>query len=126
MTPLPGIVVVTVSPAQAVSGALVRFSAIFSDATGNPADPGLVDFTFGPVAGYGVAPVAPHTYAFGTDAQLVKDGTGLYHVDVDTAGIVTAIDGQFQGTPNGSTDSIEASGYATCDVTPPPFPLPLS
>lgn len=57
-------------------GAKVRCSATFTDSAGDPADPTAVVFTF-------KDPSANETeYNYGVDAELVKDDTGDYHVDV--------------------------------------------
>ena len=56
---------------------LVRVSFTLKDINGTLIDPGGLSFTFKDKAGVGA------TYVFGTDAQLVKDSMGNYHVDVD-------------------------------------------
>ena len=65
-------------------GDVVRFSALFTDPENNDAaiDPPAVQFKIR----LGTGTVT--TYNYGTDNQLVKDGTGRYHVDIsmDTAG----------------------------------------
>lgn len=58
-------------------GNLVRVSAVFKDAAGTAIDPTTVGFKVRrPDTG------AVTTYVYGTDAQLVKDSVGNYHVDV--------------------------------------------
>lgn len=58
-------------------GALVRCSAVFTTAAGVAQDPGAVRFRAKDPSG-GVT-----EYVYGSDAELVKDSTGNYHVDVD-------------------------------------------
>ena len=58
-------------------GDLVRVSASFTDASGNAVDPDTVycDIT---------APDGTKTtYTYGTDAEVVRDSAGNYHLDVD-------------------------------------------
>ena len=57
-------------------GSLVRMSATFTDSAGAAIDPSVVRFKIRLGAAGTVT-----TYVYGTDLQLVKDGTGLYHVD---------------------------------------------
>jgi hypothetical protein len=66
-------------------GDLVRCSteaengdAGFTDTDGEPMDPDAVFFKAKDPEGTVIGP-----YEYGTDAELVKDGPGLYHVDVD-------------------------------------------
>ncbi len=56
-------------------GQTVRLSVAFTDADGAAADPGSLTFTLRAPSG------ASTTYTYGTDAALVKDSTGNYHVD---------------------------------------------
>jgi hypothetical protein len=58
-------------------GALVRCSAAFATAAGAAQDPGAVTFKVRDPS------VNVTTYVYGSDAALVKDSTGNYHVDVD-------------------------------------------
>lgn len=62
-------------------GDLVRVTAAFSNAAGAAVDPTTVRFKFKNPAAVVV------TYTYGTDAQLVKDSVGNYHVDVDANAI---------------------------------------
>lgn len=59
-------------------GDVVRCSGAFTNLAGTAIDPAVVKFDF-------LAPTAttPTTYTYATDAQLVKDSTGNYHVDLD-------------------------------------------
>lgn len=56
---------------------LIRCSATFTDSGGTAVDPTTVIFKFKTPA------AAITTYTYGVDSELVKDDTGLYHVDVD-------------------------------------------
>lgn len=58
-------------------GDLVRCSAAFTDSSGNALDPTTVTFKSKDPSGNVT------TYVYGTDAELVKDSVGNYHVDVD-------------------------------------------
>lgn len=57
------------------SGALVRSSASFVNAAGAPANPTTVTFKY-----------RPGTGAVQTNSNPANDGTGAYHVDIDTTG----------------------------------------
>lgn len=59
------------------TGDLVRCSAVWTDADGNYLDPTVVKFRFKSPDG------TTTTYTHGVDAELVRDDTGRYHVDVD-------------------------------------------
>lgn len=63
-------------------GQLVRVSLTFKNAAGNESDPTAVYFEFTDPGG------TETSYQYGVDAELVKDDTGQYHVDIDcdTAG----------------------------------------
>lgn len=56
-------------------GDLRRLSVTFSDIDGTEADPTTVTFKMREPDG------TETIYAYGTDAELVKDGVGRYHVD---------------------------------------------
>lgn len=58
------------------TGDKIRLSAAFRDIDAVAQDPGGVTFTLRAPSG------ALTTYTYGTDAALVKDSTGNYHVDV--------------------------------------------
>lgn len=60
-------------------GDLVRVTGAFTNSAGTALDPAVVKFKFTNPAG------VTTTYTFGTDAQLVKDSTGNYHVDLDAS-----------------------------------------
>lgn len=66
-------------------GDLVRLTAAFTGSNGSAVDPGGLTF-------YIVGPNTTATYIYGTDAELVKDSTGNYHVDfsVPTTGSTAA------------------------------------
>ena len=59
-------------------GDLVRVSGSFTDEGGSAADPSAVFCAVRDPSGNVT------TYEYGQDAELVKDDTGEYHVDVDT------------------------------------------
>lgn len=56
-------------------GDVRRLKATFTDSAGAPADPDGVQFTLRTPGG------VQTSYVYLTDAQLVKDSTGVYHVD---------------------------------------------
>jgi uncharacterized protein YfaS (alpha-2-macroglobulin family) len=57
-------------------GASVRCSGAFTNEAGDPVDPTTITFRVRKPDG------AVTVYVYGTDAQLVKDGVGAYHVDL--------------------------------------------
>lgn len=63
-------------------GDLVRCSATFAEAAGNPKDPTGVAFSYKPAAGATVVLV------FGEDEAVVRSSTGKYHIDlaIDASG----------------------------------------
>jgi uncharacterized protein YfaS (alpha-2-macroglobulin family) len=58
-------------------GDLVRIAAVFRNSAGALIDPTVVLFKFTTPA------LVTTTYTYPADAQLVKDSTGNYHVDLD-------------------------------------------
>lgn len=58
-------------------GDLVRAEGVFTNAAGTAIDPTAVKVTVRRPGGQ----VA--TYVYGTDAAVVKDSTGNYHIDID-------------------------------------------
>jgi len=58
-------------------GDTVRCTGTFTDSDGTAADPTAVLFQFKDPSGNAA------TYTYGTDAELVKSGIGVYYVDVD-------------------------------------------
>lgn len=87
-------------------GDLQRVSAVFKNAAGTATDPTAVNFKYTKPAGTTV------TLVYLTDAALVKDSTGNYHVDLDVTdagwwhyrfigtGAVQAVDdGEFMVAP---------------------------
>lgn len=58
-------------------GSRVRLTGGFTDASGSAVDPATVKFRVRPPGGLVTE------YVYGTDAALVKDSPGNYHVDVD-------------------------------------------
>lgn len=59
------------------NGDLVRCSAAFTNSDGEAVDPTAVIFKVKTPAG------TETTYTYGTDAELVRDSAGNYHIDVD-------------------------------------------
>jgi len=55
----------------------VRVQTTFTDGDGVAIDPDAVLFKFSDPSGNTTS------YEYGADAELVKDGTGVYHVDID-------------------------------------------
>lgn len=64
-------------------GDLVRCSGAFTDSDGNATDPTVVLFKFQNPAG------TETSYTYGVDAELVKDSTGNYHVDINANAVGT-------------------------------------
>lgn len=64
-------------------GDLARFSVSFTDAAGTPTDPTTVTIRLLHPDG-----ATETTYAYGTDAALVRDDVGAYHADylIDAVG----------------------------------------
>jgi len=58
-------------------GDQIRFSATFKNLSGATADPTTIVFKAKKPAG------TITTYTFGAGAEIVKDGTGVYHIDLD-------------------------------------------
>jgi len=58
-------------------GDLVRCTAVFTNAAGTATDPGAVFLKVKDPSGNTTI------YTYGTDAELLKDSTGNYHIDVD-------------------------------------------
>src|SRR5574343_513134 len=82
-------------------GQLVRCSVAFVNGAGAAADPTTTSFRFRTPAG------VLTTYTYPADAQLVKDSTGAYHVDV-TAAAAGVWSWEFTGT--GSVTASMPSG----------------
>lgn len=57
----------------------VRVATVFKDSAGTAINPSAVYFKFTTPAG------AETIYQYGVDAQLVRDSTGNYHVDIDAS-----------------------------------------
>jgi len=66
-----------------IAGTLVRFytSTPFTNITGTVTDPTEVKF------GYTVNGGSSTTFTYGVGAQVVRDSTGTYHIDIDTTGL---------------------------------------
>jgi hypothetical protein len=92
-------------------GQKVRIAAVFSDEDGVEADPSAV---YAVVKEPGEAAV---TYTYGTDAELVRDSVGNYHLDqgLETAGIWAV---RWHSTGNvqaGSADTLIRVRETVCD-----------
>jgi len=70
-----------------------RLKATFKDTAGTIADPTTINFKIREPDG------VETTYVFGTDSELVKEGTGIYYVDWTMAKPGRHI-GRFIGTGN--------------------------
>ncbi len=97
---------VTVTPATTTYpiGAVVQVATLFAT-DGVAVDPTAVLFSYMPVA-LGTAT----TLTYGTDAALVKDSTGNYHVNLDTTSYGGQWNWRFFSTGTGQS-SIESSFY---------------
>lgn len=72
-------------------GDVVRCSVAFANQAGTAVDPSVVTFKVK------VPGSSTITYVYGTDAEVVKDSTGNYHVDV-TATVEGRYDFRFAGS----------------------------
>lgn len=83
-------------------GDLVRISSVWTNAAGSAVDPGTVLATYRNPAGTAT------TYTYGVDAELEKDSTGHYHVDINAnaAGVWWY---KFYSTGSGQAASVPAS-----------------
>jgi uncharacterized protein YfaS (alpha-2-macroglobulin family) len=83
-------------------GALVRVTRTFVNSSGSAIDPAVVKFQYRQPNG----PIVTKTY--GTDNVVVKDSTGVYHIDLDTTALVGtwSIRGYSTGT---GQDAIEGT-----------------
>ncbi len=90
-----------------MSGSLVRSTATFTDDTGSPADPDAVTFKWKQGAG-----------DTQTDSSPTKDGTGVYHHDLDTTGWAGP-DNQPWTLQWSGTGAVQAIGTDSFDVSPP-------
>lgn len=61
------------------NGDLVRVSVVFTDSSNANVDPTVVKVSVKTPAG------VTTTYTYGTDAALVKDSAGHYHLDIDAS-----------------------------------------
>lgn len=94
-----------------ITGNTLRRAAAFANAAGAAADPSTVTYKYRKP---GSATVTSLVY--GTDAEVVKDSTGNYHVDLelDTGGIWTdwwVTTGTPKKTTRG-TFAVQEAGYA--------------
>lgn len=79
-------------------GAVAHVSALFYNSTGSLADPSVVKFSY-TAAALGVTT----TLTYGSDAALVKAGTGSYFVDVSTSESGGQFDWRFFATGTGQS-----------------------
>ena len=78
-------------------GELVKCTGTFRDEASALADPATVTFVF-------ETPAAVVTdYVYGTDVEVVKDSTGVYHVNLDTTNQPGTWKYRFFSTGNGQT-----------------------
>jgi len=89
--------------------AMPTCSAAFTRPNGNPVDPTTVTFK---MREPGQAVAQATVYVFGVDAQLIRDGVGLYHVDWQTT-LVGDHCYQFQGT--GDAVAIEQKTFTVIE-----------
>lgn len=78
-------------------GDVVRIQAAFDNAASVPVDPGVVTFKIKTPAG------TTTTYVYGTDAAVVKTGTGRYYVDY-----VATMEGRHEVRYAGTVSNIAA------------------
>ncbi len=116
-TPTAQTITITPSTTTYPIGAVVQIATLFAT-DGVAVDPSAVFFTYKPVA-LGTAT----TLTYGTDAALVKDSTGNYHVNLDTSLYGGSWNWRFFSTGTGQS-SAESSFYVrpnaavTSTVTP--------
>jgi hypothetical protein len=76
------------------AGSLVRQSTTFTDlTTGDPTDPATVELIWEVVPNGTGSPGSSTTWTYGGTGSIARDGTGLYHADLDTS----STPGQWQG-----------------------------
>lgn len=86
-----------------VAGDTISFSVVFQyTETSETVDPGNVTFS------YYLDPASPVYFYYGVSADIVRDGVGLYHIDLDSTGFAPAkttvlLVGQFAGSPPART-----------------------
>jgi len=91
-------------------GDVVRVTGAFTNAAGAAQDPSTVRFKFKDPAN------TVTTYTYPTDAQLVRDSTGNYHVDVDAS-----ISGEWDYRWEGSGAVGKSAGEGKFEVAPSVF-----
>lgn len=101
-----------------VAGDTITFSATFQYTEDDElVDPGQVTFS------YYIDPSAPIYFYYGITADIVHDGVGMYHIDLDSTGFAAAkstvlMVGQFAGSaPAATVDSV------TVAVVGPAMPI---
>ena len=83
-------------------GDLVRVAAVFTDENDAAFDPDVVTFEFRTPAG------TVTTKSYPTDAEVVKDAVGTYHMDIDTD--VVNADGHWMWRAYGKTSGNISQG----------------
>ena len=81
-------------------GDLIRCSVTFQTAAGTVNDPGVITCKIKPPVG------DIEIYVYGTDAELIKDSTGIYHLDV-----LTTASGRWRYRFEGSVSGQAASEH---------------
>lgn len=76
-------------------GELVKCTGTFKDENDVVADPSTVTFVYETPAG------AVTELVYGTDAEVVKDSTGVYYVNLDTTGVPGTWKYRFFSSGNG-------------------------
>lgn len=98
-----------------IAGQVVTFGAPFVDDTGTPEDPSNIIF----LLQIGNAQF-PNQYVYGIDVRVVRDGKGLYHIDIDTTGMGgLIITGEWATNGTGKT-----IGYKALNIRNPAIPSP--
>jgi len=88
-------------------GDLVKVSASFANGSGTLIDPTTVNFS------YKMPDGTTGSYAYGADAELVKDDTGMYHVNLQTGSVAGLYRYRFW---SGSSGTGQAAGEAYFQV----------
>lgn len=97
----------TVGQETFVAGETITWSATFQYTEDDElVDPGQVTFS------YYIDPTSPVYFYYGITADIVRDGVGLYHIDLDSTGFTppksqVLVVGQFAGSdPARTVDSV--------------------
>ena len=89
-----------------IAGMLLRVSTnssnpaipdgFISEVTNEPVDPNVVQLKVSVNGG------APTTYTYGSGPTIVRDGTGLYHANLDSTGLAGTWTVEWIGDPDGT------------------------